>query len=82
VKVEFARPLSNAALATVEGPRRIDGGPLVFSHDGYRPMSFHKLKRDLDSRSGVRNWRQHDLRRTARTLLSRAGVNADIAERC
>jgi len=24
----------------------------------------------------------HDLRRTARSLMSRAGVNSDIAERC
>jgi integrase len=28
----------------------------------------------------VANWRLHDLRRTARTLLSRAGVAPDIAE--
>ena len=28
------------------------------------------------------DWTLHDLRRTARTLMSRAGVNADIAERC
>ena len=27
-------------------------------------------------------WRLHDLRRTARSLMSRAGVSADIAERC
>jgi integrase len=30
----------------------------------------------------VSGWRFHDLRRTARTLLSRAGVDADTAERC
>jgi integrase len=28
------------------------------------------------------NWRIHDLRRSSRSLLSRAGVNPDIAERC
>ena len=28
------------------------------------------------------NWTLHDLRRTARSLMSRAGVNTDIAERC
>ena len=27
-------------------------------------------------------WTLHDLRRTARSLMSRAGVNADHAERC
>jgi len=36
----------------------------------------------LDKASGVTGWRFHDLRRTARTLLSRAGVNPDHAERC
>ena len=30
----------------------------------------------------LERWTIHDLRRTARTLMSRAGVNADIAERC
>jgi integrase len=30
----------------------------------------------------VKDWRLHDLRRTARSLMSRASVNADIAERC
>jgi integrase len=27
-------------------------------------------------------WRLHDLRRTARSLLSRAGVAPDVGERC
>ena len=27
-------------------------------------------------------WTLHDLRRTARSLMSRAGVSADVAERC
>jgi integrase len=33
-------------------------------------------------RSGVDGWTLHDLRRTARSLLSRVGVRPDIAERC
>jgi integrase len=36
----------------------------------------------FDAACGVKDWRIHDLRRTARSLLSRAGVNTDIAERC
>jgi integrase len=36
----------------------------------------------LDLACGVKDWRIHDLRRTARSLLSRAGVNPDVAERC
>jgi integrase len=32
--------------------------------------------------SHVTGWTLHDLRRTARSLLSRSGVDADTAERC
>jgi integrase len=39
-------------------------------------------KVELDRASGVTGWVVHDLRRTARTLLSRAGVDSDVAERC
>jgi integrase len=39
-------------------------------------------KKAFDAACGVSGWTLHDLRRTARTLLSRAGVAADIAERC
>jgi integrase len=39
-------------------------------------------KKALDAASGVTGWVIHDLRRTARTLMSRAGVDADVAERC
>jgi integrase len=31
---------------------------------------------------GVAEWTLHDLRRTARSLMSRAGVSPDVAERC
>jgi integrase len=79
---ELVRPLSAAALQVLDGVPRIVGCPFVFSN-GSRPIAnFSSLKRDLDKRSGVTGWRLHDLRRTARSLLSRAGVGADIAERC
>ena len=35
----------------------------------------------LQSASETSGWSLHDLRRTARTLMSRAGVNPDHAER-
>jgi integrase len=38
--------------------------------------------RDRAGRPPMENWTLHDLRRTARTLLARAGVRDDIAERC
>jgi integrase len=39
-------------------------------------------KAKLDKLSGVTDWVIHDLRRTARSLMSRAGVDADITKRC
>ena len=36
----------------------------------------------LEQESGVDGWSLHDLRRTARSLMSRAGVPSDHAERC
>ena len=38
-------------------------------------------KAELDRACGVRDWRFHDLRRTARSLMARAGVQTEIAER-
>ena len=35
----------------------------------------------LDKATGVTGWTLHDLRRTARSLMSRAGVRQDVAER-
>ena len=47
-----------------------------------RPFTaFSKSKRKLDEISGVTGWTIHDLRRTARTLLVRAGIRPDVAER-
>jgi integrase len=42
---------------------------------------FSRAKRRLDARSGVSGWTLHDLRRTARSLMSRANVDRDHAER-
>jgi integrase len=65
----------------------------VFSTDaGKTPFSgFSKAKRALDEkiaelrkadkREPMPHWVLHDLRRTARSLMSRAGVPSDIAER-
>jgi integrase len=59
-------------------------GRHVFSTDGGKtPVSgFSKFKAQLDKQSGVNGWTPHDLRRTARSLMSRAGVPSDHAERC
>jgi integrase len=82
VKADLTRPLSKAAQAVIAAQPRIDGCPFVFSNDGKHAVSCSMGKRKFDAACGVTGWRLHDLRRTARTLLSRAGINADVAERC
>jgi integrase len=70
-------------MAILSAQPRIDGCDYVLTSNGIRPIaSFGERKRRLDVASGVTGWRLHDLRRTARSLLSRTGVNADVAERC
>jgi integrase len=76
----LARPLSRAALALIQAQPCL--GDYVFSSSGERPANFGRAKREFFTKCGVNGWRLHDTRRTARTLLSRSGVDADIAERC
>jgi integrase len=82
-KTDIVRPLSKAALAIIDTRPRIDGCPYIFTANGVTAMrAFSRQKAALDAASGVTGWRLHDCRRTARSLLSRAGVNVDVAERC
>lgn len=80
---EVTLPLSKAAVKVLSEIPRIQGCEYVFTTNGRQPISaFSTLKLWLDLACGVKDWRIHDLRRTARSLLSRAGVNPDVAERC
>ena len=55
----------------------------MFTTDGERLLGgFSKFRDGLERTSGVTDWTLHDLRRTARSLMSRAGVPSDHAERC
>ena len=82
-KVDVIRPLSKAALALIERMPQVEGCPYVFTSNGITPINnFSDPKRKLDAASNVTGWRLHDLRRSARSLLSRAGVNSDVAEKC
>ena len=62
----------------------------VFSSDGRSPISgYSKLKDKFDAAVKklhpdveISDWRIHDLRRTARSRMSKAGVLSDHAERC
>jgi integrase len=79
-KKDLIRPLSAAALAVIEGQRR--DCPFVFSKGRKAISTFSRDKVAFDAATGMSAYRLHDLRRTARSLLSRAGVDADIGERC
>jgi integrase len=81
-KFELVRPLSQAALAVLE--ERPKGGNWIFSLSGRVSIlnSAHYFKAPFDKACGVTDYVIHDLRRTSRSLMSRAGVDADIAERC
>jgi integrase len=78
-KVDHLVPLSAMAAEFVG-----EGRGFLFSSDGGKTAlsGFSKPKADLDTASGVSDWTLHDCRRTARTLMSRAGVPTDHAERC
>lgn len=94
-KLDHVIPLSAQARALIgDKPEGFKGNSwFVFSSTGgKRPFSgFSKSKRDLDAaiakarkaenREKMPRWTLHDLRRTARSLMSRAKVPADHAER-
>jgi integrase len=80
---EVTLPLSTAATSVLTELPRFANSDFVFTVNGRAPIAgFSAFKLKFDFSCGVRDWTIHDLRRTARSLLSRAGVNADIAERC
>jgi integrase len=80
-------PLSRAALDIVESQPRTSA--LVFPSAANTKFSgFARHKAALDRKVAERNndeplapWRLHDLRRTARSLMARAGVPDGVAER-
>jgi integrase len=83
-KQELVRPLSDDAMAALPQRPDQDGlSTLVFPGTGGGSMgSPGERKAKLDRDSGTSGWTLHDLRRTARSLMSRAGVQSDVAELC
>src|SRR5262249_31986885 len=70
-KQDFIRPLSRAAQDVLAGLPRFVNSPYVFTTDGSCPITgFTVFKERFDEACGVTGWTIHDLRRTARTLLS------------
>ena len=82
-KQDHVIPLSQAARDLLNEIPRIKGNPFVFATGADRPIGgFSRCKRNFDKACGVSGWTLHDLRRTGRSLMSRCGVDADVAERC
>lgn len=89
-------PLTARARSVINRQDRYQGLDLVFSTNGHTAFNgFGKSKRRLDDamlaalRVGASDpekvvlppWRIHDIRRTAKTLMQRAGIRPDISER-
>jgi integrase len=80
--LDLVRRLSRAAMAILD--KRPQAGAFVWSSNGGAKGigGFSQYKSRLDRELGFSGWRIHDLRRTARSLMSRVGVPSDHAERC
>lgn len=81
-KADHVIPLSAKAREVLAGMPEFQDCPYVFTYDGRRPLSsFSRGQAALKAKSGTSGWTLHDLRRTARTLMSRGRVTTDNAER-
>ena len=75
-------PLPGLALDIIKAQPRYESNPYIFAGRGGAHCSgYNRGKAALDAKVSIPGWRLHDLRRTARSLMSRAGVRPDIAER-
>jgi integrase len=74
--------LPEVALGIIKAQPRFASNPYVLAgrEDSYI-QGMSKRKAQFDRKVGITPWVFHDLRRTARSLMSRAGVRPDIAER-
>lgn len=96
-KLDHVIPLTPAALDLIGAkPERVKGNAwFVFTTDDNAATAFSgfsKAKAALNAeiakirkaagRKKMERWTLHDLRRTGRSLMSRAGVDTDHAERC
>jgi integrase len=90
-------PLSQAAIAVIDAQPKAEDCDYVFPSSAGTPFSaFGKNKAALDKAvlgamrrhapkgskvAPMPNWTLHDLRRTGKTLMARAGVRPDVSER-
>jgi integrase len=92
-KIDHLIPLTPTMLDLIgERPKDIAALPYVFSpNGGSKPLTNHQQAEQAlhkaitevrNDRGPMPHWVKHDLRRTARSLMSRAGISSDHAERC
>jgi integrase len=90
-KIDLVRPLSKLARTILPKP----DGKFVFTKGGssinkrlagykhnFDILVLDELRKTDAAAQPLPRWTLHDLRRTARSLMSRAGVPSDHAERC
>jgi integrase len=73
--------LPEAAAAIIEAQPRVGDRVFTFSNNWDRAKKAFDAKIACEQGSPLAHWTFHDLRRTGRSLMSRAGVRSDIAER-
>jgi integrase len=78
-------PLPQAAIEIIDARDQVADNPFVFPGrvKGQAFNSYSQGKAELDAKlpADMPGWTLHDLRRTARSLMSRTGVTPHIAER-
>jgi integrase len=75
--------LPQVALDIISAQPRLAGNPFVFAGRRALPMIGISGRKETFCAKlpSMPNWTLHDLRRTSRSLMSRAGVSRDVAER-
>jgi integrase len=75
-------PLSPLALSVLKDIPRAEGTDLVFTTTRTTPISgITKMVNRLQDASETRNWRLHDLRRTAATEMAKMGIAPHVVEK-
>lgn len=77
-----ALKLPKLALEIIDAQPKVKDNPFVFAGRGKKAFhSFSDGKEDLHAQAPIAPWVIHDLRRTAKSVMARAGVRPDISER-
>jgi integrase len=74
--------LPEAALQVIRSRPRLESNPYIFAGRTTGPLrNFYTGKERFDAEVNIAPWTLHDLRRTAKSLMQRAGVLPHISER-